>query len=87
MTGIGEMSYGQAQLKEKLRDDELAALKVSAAKELEEIELKKRKKKMAKDKQSESGVNRHKRMAMGEKIELKKGGIAEKKKTETKKKK
>ena len=34
-----------------------------------------------------SGVNRHKRMAMGEKVELKKGGKVEAKKTEHKKKK
>lgn len=29
---------------------------------------------MAKDKQSTSGINQHKRLAMGEKVELKKGG-------------
>lgn len=41
---------------------------------------------MKKDKQSESGVNRHKRMAMGESIELKKGGVAKKEKPKSKKK-
>lgn len=39
-----------------------------------------------KDGQSMSGVNRHKRMAEGEKIELKNGGMAKKEKAKTKKK-
>lgn len=39
-----------------------------------------------KDGQSMSGVNRHKRMAEGEKIELKKGGMAKKEKAKAKKK-
>lgn len=42
---------------------------------------------MAKEKQSESRVNRHKRLAMGEKIELKKGGkVAKEEKHKAKKK-
>lgn len=42
---------------------------------------------MAKDEQSKSGVNRHKRMAEGEKIELKNGGLSKKKEIHKSKKK
>jgi hypothetical protein len=41
--------------------------------------------KMAKE-PNESGMPRHKRLAMGEKVELKKGGVAKKKEHKAKKK-
>lgn len=39
---------------------------------------------MAKDKQSKSGINQHKRLAMGQHIELKKGGKVDKSKAKKK---
>lgn len=54
---------------------------------VEEINKAEKEREMAKHEQSKSGVNRHKRMAEGEKIELKAGGMAKKEKPKAKHKK
>lgn len=79
---------------EKPRDYQLQPLTEEECKLLIKTELlkhevhklKQQESKMEKDKQSKSGVGQHKRLAMGEKIALKKGGSVKKEKAKHKKK-
>ena len=75
-------------LNEALSREEADKLFLKAKDDTEKAEqLKQQEKTMAKKEQTENEMPRHKRMAAGEKIELKKGGKVEKKKAEHKKKK
>lgn len=72
----------------ELSAEEADKLFLKAKDDTEKAEqLKQQEKKMAKKEQTENEMPRHKRMAAGEKIELKKGGKVEKKHKEAEHKK
>lgn len=70
----------------EITEAEFAAQKEKALAEIAEAEKlnEKKGKTMKEDKQSKHGISQHKRMAMGEKIELKCGGMAKGGKAEKK---
>lgn len=83
MTGFPLPDEMKEPIKETLSDEETEALMEETRLELEHQKQRKDKT-MTKDKQSKSGVSQHKRLAMGEKIELKTGGKVGKSKAKKK---